>query len=167
MFEKIMVPLDGSKLAECALPYAEKLAQSCQPSEVVLVSVTEQVKGVTTAAEAREALRGSDKANLGEAGSGISVTFGKLEGPAWKYLTRIRKKLQAKGIPAKCQVLIGSPAGQITKFAEEGEFDLIVMSSHGRTGPSRWAFGSVTDKVFRASCIPVMMIRPPGCLPGF
>ncbi len=162
-----MVPLDGSKLAECALTYAENLAKSCKTSEVVLVSVTEKVKGVTTAGEVREVFESSDKVGVEEADSGMSVTFGKLEGPAWKYLHKIEKKLKAQGIPVKCEVLIGSPADQITKYAEECEFDLIVMSSHGRSGPSRWAFGSVTDKVFRASCVPVLMIRAPGCQPGF
>jgi nucleotide-binding universal stress UspA family protein len=193
MFKKIMVPLDGSKLAEIALPYAETLAKSCKVSEVVLVSVTEKVKGVANSAELREALRGSDKAELGESSSGIvpqmvlpatgsllstgqghvyeasrgtTVSFGKMEGQAERYLARIAKKLKTKGIPVKSEVLIGNPAEQITKYAEDQDIELIVMASHGRSGPSRWAMGSVTDKVFRATCVPILMIRAPGCVAG-
>jgi nucleotide-binding universal stress UspA family protein len=65
MFQKIMVPLDGSKLAECALAYAETLAQNCSATEVVLVSITERLVGRTHAPEARETFRGSGKAGLG------------------------------------------------------------------------------------------------------
>ncbi|MBN1367832.1 MAG: universal stress protein [Dehalococcoidales bacterium] len=193
MFERILVPLDGSKLAECALAYAETLAKSCQVSEVILISVTEQVKGIAKTEELRKALRESDKIGLGETiidvipsisypatsnkitespGSsphtrfGTTVSFGKMEEQAAKYLTRIGKKLKAKGIPVKNEVLIGNPAEQITGYAEENEIDLIIMASHGRSGPSRWAMGSVSDKVFRATCIPVLLIRAPGCFPG-
>jgi nucleotide-binding universal stress UspA family protein len=167
MFEKIMVPLDGSKLAECALTYAETLAQNCSATEVVLVSITERLVGRTRAPEAQEAFRGSGKAGLGQAGGETTVTFGKMTEQAWRYLARVEKKMKAKGIPVRSEVLMGNPAESITKFAEKEGIDLIVMSSHGRSGPSRWALGSVTDKVFRASCVPILMIRAPGCIAGF
>jgi nucleotide-binding universal stress UspA family protein len=167
MFQKIMVPLDGSKLAECALTYAETLAQNCSATEVVLVSITERLVGRTRAPEAQEAFLRSDKAGLGQAGSETSVTFGKMTGQAWRYLDKVEKKMKAKGIPVRSEVLMGNPAESITKFAEEEGIDLIVMSSHGRSGPSRWALGSVTDKVFRATCVPVLMVRAPGCITGF
>lgn len=190
MFKKILIPLDGSKLAECVLPYAETLAKSCDASEVILVSVTEKVKGVVNAAEVRDALKYSDDARIGEitidvvptifpqsvgqvtgeSRSGTlytqyttSVSFGKLEGQAQKYLKKIEKKLKTQGIPVRNEVLIGSPAEQIIKYAGDQQTDLIMMSSHGRSGPSRWAMGSVSDKVFRGTCIPVLLIRSPGC----
>jgi nucleotide-binding universal stress UspA family protein len=84
MFQKIMVPLDGSKLAECALTYAETLAQNCSATEVVLVSITERLVGRTRAPEAQEAFLRSDKAGLGQAGAGTAVTFGKMTGQAWR-----------------------------------------------------------------------------------
>ncbi len=193
MFERILVPLDGSKLAECALPYMEKLAKSCSTTEVILISITEKMSGTVDSAEVNEAFIHSDKGNLGEirtgttgqvylspsgnissvnnAGkSGITMkntySFGKLEKQAEKYLAGIEKKLKAKGIPVKSEVLIGKPAERITKYAEDNKIDLIIMASHGRSGPSRWAMGSVTDKVFRASCVPVLMVRAPGCFSG-
>jgi nucleotide-binding universal stress UspA family protein len=167
MFQKIMVPLDGSKLAECALAYAETLAQNCSATEVVLVSITERLVGRTHAPEARETFRGSGKAGLGQAGGETTVTFGKMTEQAWRYLGRVEKKMKSKGIPVRSEVLMGNPAENITKFTEKEGIDLIVMSSHGRSGPSRWALGSVTDKVFRASCVPVLTVRAPGCIAGF
>ncbi len=54
MFKKILVPLDGSKLAECALPYVEELARGCGTEEIILISVTEQVRAQVRAPEALE-----------------------------------------------------------------------------------------------------------------
>lgn len=166
MFEKILAPLDGSKLAECALAYLETLSNSCGTSEVILISVTEPVEGKVRFPEAGEAFRMSDDPRLAQSGDSVRVTFGKKERPAMRYLSKIEKGLKARGIPVRSEVLVGNPAEQIVRYARESAADLIVMSSHGRSGPSRWAFGSVADKVFRASCIPVLMVRAPGCLPG-
>jgi nucleotide-binding universal stress UspA family protein len=166
MFQKILVPLDGSKLAECALPYMEELAKGCDTDEVILVSVTERVSGQTFAPEALEAYRSTDRPDLSGAGAAVKVTFGKLEKQAQRYLGRLVKALEAKGIHARAEVCLGNPAEEIANFAEHNNIDIIVMSSHGRSGPSRWAYGSVADKIFRASCVPVLMVRAPGCFPS-
>ncbi len=167
MFQKILVPLDGSKLAECALPYAEEIARGCDTDEIILVSVTERLVGKTFAPEIQEQYRASDRLDLSRADSEVKVTFGKLEKQAQRYLGGIMKALQAKGIRVRAEVLMGNPAAEIANYAEKNDTDMIVMSSHGRSGPSRWAYGSVADKIFRASCVPVLMVRAPGCMPGF
>ena len=156
MFQKILVPLDGSKLAECALPYAEEMAKGLNADEIILVSVTERVQGYRLIEDPSKI---SGERILPEAG-------GKKERQAQKYLDRQVKALEAKGINARAEVLLGNPAEEITSFAKYKGIDIVVMSSHGRSGPSRWAFGSVADKVFRASCIPVLMVRAPGCTTG-
>jgi nucleotide-binding universal stress UspA family protein len=158
MYNKILVPLDGSKLAECALPYVEELAKGYGAEEVILVSVTEQVKARTQAPEAREL--------YDLAGPEVTVTFGKKEAEAQRYLDRISDKLDAKGIKARTEVLLWPPAEAIAACAERNSTDIIIMSTHGRSGPSRWAYGSVADKVLRSSCVPVLLIRAPGCLHG-
>ena len=158
MYNKILVPLDGSKLAECALPYAEDLAKGYGAEEVILVSVTEQVRAHTHAPEAGEI--------SGLAGSDITVTFGKKEGEAHKYLERLADELDTKGIKARTEVLFWPPAEAIASCAQKNSADIIIMSTHGRSGPSRWAFGSVADKVLRSSCVPVLLIRAPGCARG-
>ena len=170
MYKKILVPLDGSKLAECALPHAEELAKGCDTAEIVLISVTERVQGY-------RAVEGSTEPFvLSGGGWGSSIqpppqrfvpeAFGKKEKQADRYLSRIAEKLQSKGIKVHTEVLFWPPAEAIASYAEQKGADIIVMSSHGRSGVSRWAHGSVADKVLRASCVPVLMIRAPGCVPS-
>jgi len=156
MYKKILVPLDGSKLAECALPHVEELAKGCDTEEVILVSVTERVKGYRV-------VEGSSQP-LGQ--RLIPEASGKKEKQAQKYLDRIAKTMAAKGINVSTEVLLWKPEEAIVGYAKQYGCDLIVMASHGRSGPSRWAHGSVADKVLRASGIPVLMIRAPGCTPG-
>jgi len=165
MYKRILVPLDGSKLAECALPHAEELAKSCDTEEVILVSVTEQVRGQTRAPEAYERYQSSDDARVQNADSEITITFGKLEKQALRYLGRIAKRLEAKGIKVCTELLFWPPAEAIVAYAEKNGADIIVMSSHGRSGPSHSAHGSVADKVLKISCVPVLMVRAPGCIP--
>jgi nucleotide-binding universal stress UspA family protein len=156
MFEKILVPLDGSKLAECALPYAEELAKGCDVKDLVLVSVTERTTGYQPVEDPNQP--------MGQRLMPVGV--GKKEKQAQKYLDKIAKALEAKGIRVRTEVLMGNPAEEITIFAKYNDIDLIIMSSHGRSGPSRWAYGSVADKTFRASQVPVLMVKAPGCVPG-
>jgi nucleotide-binding universal stress UspA family protein len=156
MYKKILVPLDGSKLAECALPHVEELAKGCDTEEVILVSVTERVKGYRALEEPSQP--------MGQ--RLIPEAFGKKEKQAQKYLDRIAKAMAAKGINVSTDVLLWKPDEAIVGYAKQYGCDLIVMASHGRSGPSRWAHGSVAEKVLRASGIPVLMIRAPGCVPN-
>jgi nucleotide-binding universal stress UspA family protein len=170
MYKKILVPLDGSKLAECALPHVEVLAKGCDTEEVILVSVTERVQGYRASGNASQSV-GSPVAGWGELsrppGQGlVPEAFGKKEKQAQRYLDRIAKKLAAKGLNVSTEVLLWKPAEAIVGYAKESGCDLIVMASHGRSGLSRWAYGSVADKVLRGTCIPVLMVRAPGCVPG-
>ncbi len=191
MYQKIMVPLDGSKMAECVLPYVEELAKGCRAEEVVLVSVTERLKVYRRSAE-----YGGGAASLSP-GTGpmaasmlgtvappagpilppegrstqpstarVSQAVGKKERQAERYLNRIARRLEKKGIKVRAEVLLGNPAEEIAHYAEDDGCDIIVMASHGRSGPSRWAYGSVADKVFRASPVPVLMVKAPGAVSG-
>ena len=167
MFKKILVPLDGSKLAECALPYAEQLAKGCGVEEITLVSVTEQVKAqVRGAPEARELFNSREDPGVQRGGIETTVTFGKKEMQAKRYLDRIAKKLKATGVKVHTEVLCWPPADSIASYAAKNDVDIIIMSSHGRSGVSRWTHGSVAERVFRASCVPVLMIKAPGCVEG-
>ena len=166
MYKKILVPLDGSELAECALPYAEELAKGCDTEEVILISVTERVRGQTRAPEVQELYGTDDKPSVQRASPDITVTFGKMQRQAQRYLSRIAKRLVDKGVEIRTEVLTGKPAEEIASFAEHSGAEIIVMSSHGRSGPSRRAHGRVADRVLKTSCIPVLMVRAPGCVPG-
>jgi len=153
MIKKVLVPLDGSKLAEAALDYVAELATKPGFEKVTLLSVTERVQGYrliedpTTPTEDRLAPEAT----------------GKMERQAQNYLKKVAKGLQAKGIKVEIEVLLGDPAREIAIYASTPGGDLLVMASHGRSGPSRWAHGSVADKILRSVCIPVMVVRAPGC----
>jgi len=125
-------------------------------TEVILVSVTERISGYRPITDYSQ--------RLGE--QLVPEATGKKERQAQRYLNRIAKELEGKGIKVQTEVLLGNPAEEITIYAITRECDLIIIASHGRSGPSRWAYGSVADKVFRASCVPVLMVRAPGCIPG-
>jgi nucleotide-binding universal stress UspA family protein len=170
MYKKILVPLDGSKLAECAIPHVEELVKGCDTEEVILVSVTERVQGYRPIEGSSEPVVGSGGGWMGSSQTSVQrfvpEAFGKKEKQAQRYLDRIAKGMAAKGINVSTEVLLWKPAEAIVGYAKQFGCDLIVMASHGRSGPSRWAHGSVADKVLRGSCIPVLMIRAPGCAPN-
>ena len=157
MHEKIVVPLDGSELAECVLPHVEDVAGGDKTREVILVSITEPVVVQTSSPE----MGGWDNPPSEK----VTMTVGKKERQAQRYLDKVAKKLDKEGIKVRTKVLIGNPAEEITSFTESSGADLIIMASHGRSGPSRWTHGSVAEKVFRASCVPILMVRAPGCGP--
>ena len=134
MYERILLPLDGSEISESAIPHVEALALGCDAKKVTIVHVVEQ-----------------------EQYEGI-LASGKRPGV---YLQRTAKSLEAKGISTNIKVLTGDPAEAIVSYAEKNPCDIIVMTSHGRSGMTRWAVGSVADKVFRASSVPVLMVKAP------
>jgi nucleotide-binding universal stress UspA family protein len=156
MYRKILVPLDGSKLAECALPHVEELAKGCGTEQVVLVSVTERIQGYSALADSN---RPTGKRIVPEG-------VGKKEKQAQRYLDRIAEATEAKGIKVDTEVLLGDPAEEIIVYSKHSGCDIIVMSSHGRSGIHRWTHGSVADRVFIGSPVPVLMVKADGCTPG-
>jgi len=137
MFKKILVPLDGSKLAEKILPRVEKLVRDA-PCEVHLLRVA-----VSYQVDPREEKK--ERARLMQ--------------EAWEYVEKIASRLRQKRIQAHAVVAYGKDAVQICDFARKNRFDLIAMATHGRSGIGRWALGSVADKVIHCSTVPVMLIR--------
>jgi nucleotide-binding universal stress UspA family protein len=79
----------------------------------------------------------------------------------------VEQSLKEKGFKVKAESSLGKPAEEIVNYANKNKVDLIVMASHGRSGISRWAYGSVAEKVLRSSCVPVLLIKVPGCVTGF
>jgi nucleotide-binding universal stress UspA family protein len=153
MYQKIMVPLDGSELAECALPHAIHIAKASK-ARIVLVSVTERIQGFRIIEDRTERLetRLSPEAR------------GKFEKQAQGYLDKIAKQLEREGLKVDTDVQFGSPSEGIIACSINNKCDIIIMASHGRSGISRWSHGSVADKVFRASNLPVLMVKAPGAV---
>ncbi len=150
MCEKILVPLDGSKVSEAALPFVEELVSELKPKiEVTLLQVVSSLTHYVVA---------------GEASVPVAYTEKELElikKQAIDYLEKTGEGLRSKGAIVKTMVSTGNTAEEIIKIADELMVDLVAMSTHGRSGLSRLAFGSVTDKVLRGGHVPVLMIRAP------
>jgi nucleotide-binding universal stress UspA family protein len=169
-YKKVVVPLDGSKLAEIVLPHLEEIATGCNVDHVELVTVTEGMRVFTSPSEAVEqykpvygsADRLSGRIYRADSASLLKVPLevGKMAKSGRDYLIRIAKRLEAKGLNPRVNVLVGNVAEEIVHFAEEEKADLIVMASHGRSGISHWAIGSIAEKVFRATDIPLMLVKP-------
>jgi nucleotide-binding universal stress UspA family protein len=82
------------------------------------------------------------------------------------YLKRMVASTRLEGVVLSCEVLEGKVADALAHWAEKNGVDLIVIASHGRSGVSRWVMGSVAERVLRSACVPVLMVRAPGCFPG-
>jgi nucleotide-binding universal stress UspA family protein len=153
MYQKIMVPLDGSELAECVLPHVESIAKGCGAQNVVFLRVVEPVHipsgGDYSFSEEEIERINSESRTVAES-----------------YLDQLVSQTQYDGVNPRSEVLTGKPAESIADYATKNGVDLIVIATHGRSGVSRWMWGSVADRVLRSACVPVLMIRAPGCVPG-
>jgi nucleotide-binding universal stress UspA family protein len=153
MYKKILVPLDGSELAECVLPHVESIAKRCKVEEVVFLRVTEPFRrfcdldGCVT----QQTMNSIDADN---------------KSAAEKYLSQLAKRTRYDGVSVKPEVVTGTPAESIAEYATKNSVDLIVIATHGRSGVGRWTWGSVADRVLRSACVPVLMVRAPGCVVG-
>ena len=151
MYERIVVPLDGSKLAEAALPYVEDLVSKLSPEVNVEVTLF-QVLSPTTV----DAVGGYAIATVPYTDREIA----QIKERAISYLNEAGEALRNKGVTVMARVEVGDVTEEIIKAAEEIKANFIAMSTHGRSGLSRWAFGSVTDKVLRRGAnIPIIMVK--------
>ena len=150
MYERILVPLDGSKIGEAALPYVEELVTKLLPNTKVEVTLIQVVSSLTYYVIA------------GEASPPVPYTeeeIALLGKQAMDYLNQAGETLSGKGVVVTTKVVMGNAADEIIRAADETNADLVAMSTHGRSGLSRWAFGSVADRVLRGGSKPVLVIR--------
>ena len=153
MYQKILVPLDGSPLAECVFPHVEALAGGCKVKEVVLVRVAEPFRQPTPS---EYVIKPEDVIRINE----------EIRGEAEKYINQAKAKVNLKGVEVNTAVLRGNPAETLAEYSSKNGVDLIIIATHGRSGVSRWVWGSVADRILRSACVPVLMVRAPGCFPG-
>ena len=154
MYQKILVPLDGSELAECVLPHLESIAQGCKAKNITFLRVVEPLP--ITRMYGEYAFNDKDVQRL----EAEHVNAAK------EYLTNVISRFEFKGTNVKSEVLIGKTADNIADYATENDVDLVIIATHGRSGVSRWLRGSVADRVLRSSCVSTLMIRAPGYVPG-
>ena len=142
-FKKILVCLDGSALAEQVLDSALPLAE-CSQAEIMLLRVVEPANllfDMDTADQVQESVNAIER------------------GEAEAYLNNLMVQLPPFSGALTARTLMGAPADTILDFAQEQHVDLIAMSSHGRSGISRWIYGSVAEKVMRGATCATLIMR--------
>lgn len=137
MFKRILVPLDGSELAEGIIPLVEQLAKIHQ-GEVTLLRVA-----------------------LAHTFPGVDPSDHELRvvNEAEEYLAKVEAKLKGVGVKVNSVVCYGHDAQEIVERAKFGNFELIAMSTHGRTGLGQFVLGSVASKVIHTATIPILLFR--------
>ncbi len=144
MFQRIVVPLDGSSRAEQALPVAARIARATGGS-LVLLRVTPPLVDVAWQFPGALAMEEAFITNPGR---------------AKKYLAHLAASMKLAGIKTTTTVTEGPPARQILSVAREQQADLIIICAHGYTGLTHWTLGSVALKITHHSPIPVLVLRP-------
>lgn len=145
MYKQILVPLDGSGLAEGAIPHAAELAKAFE-ARVTLLSVIEPV---------------AVYAQPGVVGPVVSVSMDMEEevNNVTRYLDGIADKLRQGRIDVLRVVREGDAAAQICDYADLNRVDMIVMSTHGRSGLQRLVYGSVAEHVLHHARVPILLVR--------
>ena len=151
MYKKILVPLDGSELAECALPHVINLVQDGSVGEVTVLNVYKV-----------------DLSPVGAKGYAQGINVNQIKKSMFtasaNYLTDVKSRLGSKGIKVKTVSLEGArPAVTISDYAKENGIDMIVIATHGYTGLKKLMLGSVALGVLQESHVPVLLIRPDSC----
>ncbi len=152
MYSRILVPVDGSELAERALPHAEGLAKSVGATVYLLRVFTHNREsnlgggGLESAQSIKvtvELVRQLEEAQIQE---------------AQEYLSRVAARLTSDGINVESDLSQGAPDEAIVDYVKQHGIDIITMSSHGRGGIRRFLLGSVTDRVIRSGTVPVLVV---------
>lgn len=142
MYKRVVVPLDGSPLAEGMLRFIVDIAGPLD-LEVVLLRVIRVLPPYVTET-VRTAVLDNLEHNIGE---------------ARQYLAPLAEELRRRGIRVRTEVRRGEAVDEIVGCAQEADADLIAMTTHGRSGLGRWLFGSVAEAVLRQAEIPVFLMR--------
>jgi nucleotide-binding universal stress UspA family protein len=142
LYKRVVVPLDGSSLAEAILPFILKIAGPLDV-EVVLVRVLQPIPV--------DVVEGSRRVILED----VQARFA----DAREYLAPLAAELAAAGVRVQTEVRRGEPVQEIVDTAHETGADLIAMTTHGRSGLGRLLFGSVAEAVLREAEIPVFLMR--------
>lgn len=148
MYTKILVPMDGSEIAECVLPTVEWFARVSNVKEIVIVRVVEPLRmrddlELHVIPEQREKIE-KDMKKMAE-----------------DYCEGIRSKLKSDKATVTAKVLTGKPAEAITGLAARDRvIDLIIMATHGRSGIGRLFYGSTASRIIHSAVVPILLVTP-------
>ena len=149
MYKKILVPLDGSPIAECVVPHIITLAKATF-ADVELISVVEPVDIPT---RGKIALSEDD----------LQAINSEAKKEAHRYLDNIAKRLDRDKVKTKAIVITGKPAESLVDYIESNDVDLIIMATHGRSGLTKWFFGSIAEKIMRGVATPILLVKANDC----
>ncbi|MBI3931556.1 MAG: universal stress protein [Chloroflexi bacterium] len=151
----LLVPLDGSEMAESVLPHVEALAKqrSTKPINVTLLRVCEPP---TTPAYYAPELS-EVPLNWGEY---MEQEIARCKQASAEYLARIEKQFKDKSISVHSEVLVGKASDKIVDYVQKNPFNLVIMTSHGRSGLKRWVYGSVAENILQGVSSPVLLVKP-------
>ena len=137
MYKKIMVPLDGSELAECVLPHVEAFIKGYNIKDVILVRVVEP-----------------ERPYYGEVPIDpeiVAESEAARKASAMDYLDLVVNQLKYEGTEIHREVIVGRVGESLADCAENNDINLVLIATHGRSGVTRWVRGSVADKILRES----------------
>jgi len=146
MYKKVLVPLDGSKVAETALRHMRMLSKAGLIGELVILKVVEMPAPVAMPMAVEE---GFDF-------SGYEDIYFK---EAKKYIQGVESQLKSEGIKVKSETILGRAVSTILEYQKENNIDLIIMATHGHSGVTKFLLGSVANKVVQSSQAPVLLVR--------
>ena len=159
MYRKIMVPLDGSELAECVLPHVDGFVTGCQVETIIFVRVIEPTRYSVLSSTASP----QDYENMRK---NMEMMEEEEKSSAARYLKEVIGRVKKGGIKYKAEVLVWKVAESLVDYTDANEIDLVLIATHGRSGISRWVRGSIADRVLRSSRVPVLMVRADGKMSG-
>lgn len=145
-FHRVLVPLDGSEVAEQVLPCVARLSGA--NAEVTLLRAVASASQLAASAGAAPVPAVMDLVQISDDG----------RREAQAYLEGVAAQLRKQGLRSRLVVALGGPADAIARAAEESAVDVIAMTTHGRGGIERAFFGSVADAVVRGSSRPVFLV---------
>lgn len=159
MLNKILSPLDGSALSKCSLDHVKEIARERKGAEVVLMTVLKYELPFWdesfTESKAKEFYRDQQEKEK------------QIRQKAEEYLAEVAGDLKKEGLAVKTVIVQAREsegvADLILDYADKNKIELIVISTHGRSGISRWAMGSVADRIVTRAKAPVLTITPAGC----
>lgn len=137
-YQKILIPLDGSKLAEGSLRYGVAIAYA-PDAELILLSVIPPLLRDIGATKYEDMAREVAEERM------------------TAYLHKTQNRIRIPSLQVKVETAYGPVAKTILAYAEEEEIDLIIITTHGHSGVSRWLLGSVAEKLVRQAACPVMV----------
>jgi len=150
MYKKILVTLDGSEIGECVLEHLKTIAKGCDVPEVILLHVIEPLSAQSMTV-------------LAQAGAEtITRIEQEIQTDAENYMSKVTNNIKNDGINVTPVLVEGNASEEILKYAANNKIDMIIMSTHGRSGISRFFMGSVANRVLNHSLVPVLIVPPPG-----